>query len=322
MSDKTLVIIAEELRKTAEVILKTSQQVDETFLKAVELIYSCEGKTVVTGMGKTGLIGRKISATLSSTGSNSIFLHAAEGIHGDLGILDKKDVILAISYSGNTRELVEILPYFRFLQTPIIAVTGNLSSQLAKAADVVLDCSVPNGYEPFNLVPTVSTTLALSIGDALAVALLKKRKFNLEDFARYHPGGTIGKKLLLRVEDLMHKDQSNPLVNDTESMSEVIMVMTRKGLGCASVIDDNHKLLGIVTDGDLRRLLTRKEDIMRRTAAEAMTVNPKSATPFMLAVDALNLMEKHKITMLPVVDKEGKSVGMLHMHDLIDAGVV
>jgi arabinose-5-phosphate isomerase len=320
--DDTIELIKHELKLAAKAITIASERVSANVEEAVNLILSCEGKIVVTGMGKTGLIGRKISATLASTGTSSIFLHAAEGIHGDLGVLDKKDVVLAISYSGNTQELLSIIPYIKFLKIPIIAITGNLRSQLANNADVVLDCSVPAGFEPFDLVPTVSTTVALAIGDALAVALIKKRDFQIQDFARFHPGGTIGKKLLLTVSDLMHSGEDNPVVSEDAKLKDVILTMTQKGLGCTSVVNDKSTLVGIVTDGDLRRLLSREDDFLELSANKMMTVNPKSITPNMLAVVALNLMEEKKITMLPVVDDKNQPIGLLHMHDLINAGVV
>jgi arabinose-5-phosphate isomerase len=314
--------VKREMKLAADAIERAADKIDARMEKAVGLIYSSPGKTVVTGMGKTGLIGRKISATLASTGSTSIFLHAAEGIHGDLGILHRDDVVLAVSYSGNTQELLAIIPYIKFLQIPIIAITGNPDSQLAKSADVVLDSSVPSGSEPFNLVPTASTTVALAIGDALAVALLKKRNFQIQDLARFHPGGTIGKKLLLKVEDLMHQGKENPLVQAREKMKDVILTMTEKGLGCTNVVNEEGTLIGIITDGDLRRLMTKGGDILECSAQEAMTKEPKSISPESLAVAALTLMEDHKITMLPVTDVKRNPIGILHMHDLIRAGVV
>lgn len=322
MEKSCIEIVQRELKLVADAVILASERINSNVDKAVDLIYNCTGKTVVTGMGKTGLIGRKISATLSSTGSTSIYLHPAEGIHGDLGIMEAIDVILAISYSGNTEEILKIIPYLKFLKVPIITITGNINSQLAKNSEVVLDCSVPDNYEPFNLVPTVSTTVALALGDALAVALIERRNFQIDDFARYHPGGTIGKKLLLTVGDLMHKGEDNPIVKLQDKMRSVLLVMTEKGLGCTNVIDNNFELRGIVTDGDLRRLLTKEGNVLERTAGESMTKNPKAVNKDMLAVSALNLMEDSKITMLPVIDDKKKPIGMLHMHDLIDAGVV
>lgn len=321
-SDNIVNEVKKEMQLAAEAIRFAAERVGKEIEQAVDLIYNCSGKTVVTGMGKTGLIGRKISSTLASTGSTSIFLHAAEGIHGDLGILNKEDVVLAVSYSGNTQELIAIIPFIKFLKIPIIAITGNRISQLAKNADVVIDSSVPSDYEPFNLVPTVSTTVALAIGDAIAVALLKRRNFKVQDFARFHPGGTIGKKLLLTVSDLMHTGDQNPLVTADERMRKVILEMTEKGLGCTNVVDTEGKLIGIITDGDLRRLMFGDGNILETTAEKAMTKNPKRITEISLAVEALNVMEDNKITMLPVVSEDSKPVGMLHMHDLIRAGVV
>jgi len=314
--------IRKEMLLEAQAIKEAAERVDGDFEKAIDLIYNCSGKVVVAGMGKTGLIGRKISATLASTGTTSTFLHAAEGIHGDLGILDKKDVVIAISYTGNTSELISILPFIKFNKIPIIAITGNKESKLAKNANLVLDCWVPKDSEPFGLVPTASTTVALAIGDALAVALLKKRDFCENDFARYHPGGTIGKKLLLRVKDLMHSGEANPVVTNKVMMDEVVMEMTRKKLGSTNVIDDDGLLVGIVTDGDLRRFLAMGITDLKRRVEDIMVHNPKAVHPETLAVDALNLMEDHKITMLPVINENNKPVAMLHMHDLINAGVV
>lgn len=314
--------IKTELKHEADAILKVADRIGSNIQDALDLIANCNGKIVVTGMGKTGIIARKIAATLCSTGTTAIFLHAAEGIHGDLGMIENKDIVIAISYSGNTQELVSLIPYLKFNNVPIIALTGNKSSRLAENSDVVLDCEVPKEYEPFGLVPTASTTVILAVGDALAVAMLKKKNFNENDFARFHPGGTIGKKLIYRVSDLMHVGDKNPIVSADASTDEVIIEMTSKGLGCTSVIDKEGDLLGIVTDGDLRRLLSEKGDVRKKIASEIMTPAPKSIYSDSLAVDALNYMEKHKITMLPVIDDEGHPIGILHMHDLINAGVV
>ncbi|HCX73803.1 MAG TPA: D-arabinose 5-phosphate isomerase [Candidatus Cloacimonas sp.] len=314
--------IKNQLNLEAKAIQQAANRIDSNIKKAIELLYNCRGKVVVTGMGKTGIVARKIAATLASTGTTAIFLHAAEGIHGDLGILNKNDVVLAVSNSGNSPELTALIPFFKFMKTPLIALTGNIKSQLARNADVVIDCHVPKDYEPFGLVPTASTTVALAMGDALAVALLRKRDFKAQDFARFHPGGTIGKKLILKVEDLMHSGDKNPIVTANCQMDKVILEMTSKGLGCTSVVDSKQKLIGIVTDGDLRRFLAKGRIDMQANVTTAMTADPLSVKPQQLAVDALNLMEDHKITMLPVVDDNKHPVGMLHMHDLIDSGVV
>jgi arabinose-5-phosphate isomerase len=314
--------IKDELNLEAKAIIQVAKRVSSSIETAIEMLYNCQGKVVVTGMGKTGIIARKIAATLASTGTTAIFLHAAEGIHGDLGILSKEDIVLAVSNSGNSPELTSLIPFFKFIKTPVIALTGNTKSQLAKNADVVIDCHVPKDFEPFGLVPTASTTVALAMGDALAVALLKKKEFKAQDFARFHPGGTIGKKLILKVADLMHGGNKNPIVTHNCQMDKVILEMTSKGLGCTNVVNDKDELIGIVTDGDLRRFLAKGNLDMRANVTTAMTAAPLAVKPQQLAVDALNLMEDHKITMLPVVDDKDHPVGMLHMHDLIDSGVV
>jgi len=317
-------IVKQELLLSAKAITETAERLNPHALqKAFELIINCQGKVVVTGLGKTGIIARKISATLSSTGTTSIFLHAADGVHGDIGMIQDNDVVIAVSNSGSTKELMSVISYIKFIKVPIIALTGNTTSPLAESSDVVLDCSVPKEYEPFGLVPTASTTVALAVGDALAVALLRHKNFEEKDFALFHPGGTIGKKLLLRVSDLMHSGETLPIVTAEQKMSFVIMEMTGKKLGCTAVIDNKGILIGMLTDGDLRRQLQIKQNqLLDYTASECMTSHPKHAHPEDLAVNALNLMESHKITMLPVVDAENRPVGMLHMHDLIQAGII
>lgn len=313
--------VKKELQVEAKAITEVAERIDGNVEKAIDLLLNCQGKVIVTGMGKTGIIARKIAATLSSTGTTAIFLHAAEGIHGDLGILQKDDVVIALSNSGNTEELISIIPYFKFNKIPIIALTGNLESKLARNSDVVIDCNVPKSFEPFGLVPTASTTVALAVGDALAVALLKKRNFQETDFAKFHPGGTIGKKLLFRVEDLMHKEI--PVVNENVKMEIAIRKMLEINIGGTIVVNDSNELVGIITDGDLKRILLQNEkNIMDKTAGEGMTKNPKTTTPKILAVNALNLMEENNITLLPVVDDKNIPVGILQMHDLIEAGVV
>ena len=314
--------IKDELNLEAKAINEVADRIDSKIEDAIELLFNCKGKVVVTGMGKTGIIARKIASTLVSTGSTAIFLHAAEGIHGDLGLLEDNDVVIAVSNSGNTNELTSIIPYIKFRKIPIIALTGNLQSQLAKNASVTIDCFVPKEYEPFGLVPTSSTTVALAVGDAIAIALLKKRNFNEEDFAKFHPGGTIGKKLICKIEDLMHSGIENPIVNSTAKMNKAIIEMTSKGLGCTNVIGADGKLVGIITDGDLRRMIEKGITDLNTNVTEVMVRNPRSMHSQELAVDALNLMEDNKITMLPIVDENNNLVGMLHMHDLINAGVV
>ncbi|PKN78824.1 MAG: D-arabinose 5-phosphate isomerase [Candidatus Cloacimonetes bacterium HGW-Cloacimonetes-1] len=316
--------VVHELQLESQAIMIVANQLNETELQiAFNFLSNCKGKVVLTGMGKTGIIARKISATLASTGTTSIFLHAAEGIHGDLGMLQPEDVVIAISNSGNTQELLSIIPYIKFLRVPLISLTGNLQSQLALNSDAVLNCSVPKEFEPFGLVPTSSTTVALAVGDALAVSLLKHKSFAAEDFAKFHPGGTIGKKLLLRVSDLMHTGTDLPAVSEFDTMSEVVATISAHRLGCAVVIAEDGSLSGMITDGDLRRqLLEKKHQLLDFTAKDCMTSSPKRLEPEDLAINALNIMESYKITMLPVVDKELKPVGMLHLHDLIQAGII
>ncbi|PID27646.1 MAG: D-arabinose 5-phosphate isomerase [Candidatus Cloacimonadota bacterium] len=318
----TFEIIKSEFEKVADAVLKAGNAIDENYEKAVELIYNCKGHVIVAGIGKTGIIGRKMAATLTSTGTTAVFLHAAEGIHGDLGIITENDVIIAISYSGNSSELVSLIPFFKLRKCPIIAFTGNADSKLAKNSDVFINCRVDTGLEPFDLVPTVSTTLTLAACDAVAVAVLKKKNFEIHDFALFHPGGTIGKKLLLKVDDLMHSGEKNPVIDTDASLHDVILKMSSPNLGCTNVIDKEGKLVGIITDGDLRRMLVKNPDLNTVLAESIMTKNPKTGFPGMLAVEALNLMEKYKITMLPIVCDDKKPAGMLHMHDLINAGVV
>lgn len=316
--------LQKELKLEAEAILRVAEKLDPAQAeKAFNILRDCQGKVVVTGIGKTGIIARKISATLASTGTTSIFLHAAEGIHGDLGMLQPSDAVLAVSHSGNTQELVSIIPFIKFIGIPLIAITGNPGSALAQAADAVLDCGLPEDYDALGMIPTSSTTVALAMGDALAILLLRERNFTLADFARFHPGGNIGKKLLLKVQDLMHTGNELPRVGTGASMSEAILEMTSKKLGCTAVENDDGRLAGMITDGDLRRQIQlRKDKLLAHRAADCMTPSPKRCRAEDLAVDALRLMEDHKITMLPVVDEDDKVIGMLHMHDLIRAGIL
>ncbi len=314
--------IKDELNLEAKAISEVADRIDSKIEIAIDLLFNCKGKVVITGMGKAGIIAHKIAATLVSTGTTAIFLHAAEGIHGDLGLLDDNDVVIAVSNSGNTNELTSIIPYIKFHKIPIIALTGNLQSQLAKNASITIDCFVPKEYEPFGLVPTSSTTVALAVGDAIAITLLKKRNFNEEDFAKFHPGGTIGKKLICKIEDLMHKGDKNPVIKQNETLNKAIIEMTSKGLGCTNVIGTDGKLAGIITDGDLRRILEKGIMDLNVPVVDVMVKSPRSMHPQELAVDALTLMEDNKITMLPIVDENNKPIGMLHMHDLINAGVV
>lgn len=311
------------LRIEAESIQSLIERIGEEFLQAIDILLFCEGRVVVTGMGKSGIIGKKIAATLASTGTPALFLNPAEGIHGDLGMITKGDVLIAISNSGETEELNKILPLIKRLDVKLISLTGGLNSTLAMISDVVLDVGVKEEACPFGLIPTASTTAALAMGDALAVALLEKRGFKEEDFAFYHPGGTLGKKLLLKVEDLMHKGKDIPVVYEDASMKDAILEISSKKLGMTSVLDNKGKLSGIITDGDLRRLLEKGEtDIFRIKANDVMTRNPKTIKGSELAAKAVSIMEQHSITSLIVVNEDNKPEGIIHLHDLLKTGVV
>jgi len=307
----------------AQGVLSLIDRVDGNFVRAVDLLYNCKGKVVVTGLGKSGLIGRKIAATLSSTGTPSLFLHASEGIHGDLGIIMKGDVVLAVSNSGETDELLKILSIIRRLGLKIIVMTGNPSSSLSRAADVILNAAVKEEACPMGLSPTASTTAALAMGDALAVVLLEKKGFKEEDFALRHPGGTLGRKLLLRVDDLMHRDKELPLVYQDTPMKETLLEITSKRLGVTGVVDGKGGLVGVITDGDLRRGLESKGDIFRLKAQELMSRNPKTIPADALAARAVAIMEQHSITSLFILENGGrKPSGVVHLHDLLKAGIV
>jgi len=306
-----------------EALAKIAEKIDNNFEKAINILFNCKGKVVVTGMGKSGLIGQKIAATLSSTGAPSFFLHPAEGSHGDLGMLEKRDVVIAISNSGETEELITILPIIKRLDLKLISLTGNPNSSLAKAGDAVLYVGAEKEACPLGLAPTASTTAALAMGDALAVILLKKRGFKEEDFAFLHPGGILGKRLLLKVEDLMHTGEMIPVVSPETEMKDVIYVISSKGFGAAGIVE-NGKLIGIFTDGDLRRSLAKNENPLNKKVDEFMTKNPKSILKNELAMKALQKMEQFAITSLFVLsDDEDKNViGIIHLHDLLKAGIV
>jgi len=308
----------------AEAIRDLVGRLDENFLKAVEIILHCEGKVVVTGVGKSGIIGKKIASTLASTGTPAFFLHPADGLHGDLGMLEGRDVVLAISNSGETEELAQILPVIKRQGNKLIVFTGNPSSTLAKAGDVVIDVSVKEEACPLGLAPTASTTASLAMGDALAVALLERRGFRREDFAMLHPGGTLGRKLLLRVRDLMHTGEEFPRVYEETLMKEVLVEITSKRLGVTAVLNSKGELVGVITDGDLRRALERYPDLLSRRASDCMTRNPKWIEADALAAQAVQRMEEHSITSLFVFQRPGDKVpvGIVHLHDLLKAGVV
>ncbi len=310
------------LATEARAVAALEHRLNEAFAEACRLILECEGRVVVTGMGKSGHIGSKIAATLASTGSPSFFLHPAEAIHGDIGMITVKDVVLALSNSGETDEILTILPGIKRLDVPLIALVGRHGSSLARHANVVLDVSVPAEACPLNLAPTASTTAALAMGDALAVAVLEARGFSEEDFARSHPGGSLGRRLLLHVEDIMRTGEQLPVVGPETLLSAGLLEMSKKGLGMTTVVDEDRVVLGIFTDGDLRRALDRQLDVHLTTMSEVMVEGCKVASPRMLAAEAVHLMEAHRITALPVVDGHGTLVGALNVHDLLRAGVM
>ena len=313
------------LRMEAEAILELVPRVDANFAAAVSLILECPGRTVITGMGKSGIIGRKMAATFASTGTPSFYLHPAEGIHGDLGMVTADDVVIALSNSGETGEILNILPSLRRIGAKIIAMVGNANSTLAKNSDVVLDVGVEKEACPLGLAPTSSTTAALAYGDAIALALLQKRNFTASQFAVFHPGGSLGRKLLLTVGNIMHKGEENPLVSAETTVQEALFVITDKGLGAVSVVDEEGKMLGVLTDGDIRRGLSKGVDFLQRSVADLMTKAPKYITADKLAAQALHLMESNQpkpITVLPVLDENKVVIGLLHMTDLVRQGVV
>lgn len=304
------------LKIEAQALQDVLARLDDTFEKAVDILFACKGHVVVTGMGKSGLIGRKISATLSSTGTPSFFLHPADALHGDLGMLARGDAMLAVSYGGETEEIIQLLEALKRLEAPLVTLTGKIQSTLAKASDVVLDVSVREEACSLNLAPTASTTVAMAVGDALAVSLLERRGFQPEDFAELHPAGRLGTKLL-RVENKMHAGDALPRVAVDAPMPEVIHEMSRKGLGMTTVLEADGRLAGILTDGDLRRLMEKHRGAtLEMTAGSAMTRNPQTIGPHVLASEALNQMEKRKITSVVVVDEARKVLGVVHLHDL------
>ena len=310
------------LATEAEAVAALEHRLGEPFAEACQLLLRCEGRVVVTGMGKSGHVGSKIAATLASTGTPSFFLHPAEAIHGDIGMITPKDVVLALSNSGETDELLTILPVIKRLDVPLVALTGKAGSTLARYATVTLDVSVPAEACPLNLAPTASTTATLAMGDALAVAVLEARGFTEEDFARSHPGGSLGRRLLLHVEEVMRRGEDLPAVGPDTPLSAGLLEMSRKGLGMTTIVDDARRVIGVFTDGDLRRALDGQLDVHGTRMRDVMTANPKTARPRMLAAEAVHLMETHRITALPVVDDAGTLVGALNVHDLLRAGVM
>lgn len=297
-------------------------RIDSSFVKACDLILACTGRVVVVGMGKSGHIGRKIAATLASTGTPAFFVHPAEASHGDMGMITANDVVLALSNSGTTNEIITLLPLIKRQGMTLISMTGNPDSTLATAAQVNLDTQVAQEACPLNLAPTSSTTVTLVLGDALAIALLEARGFTPEEFAFSHPGGALGRRLLLKVEHVMHSGDELPAVSQTASLREALLEMTQKGLGMTLILTKNQTLAGIFTDGDLRRALDKGIDVRDAHIAELMTHGGKTARPEMLAAEALKIMEDHKINSLPVVNQDNQAIGAINMHDLLRAGVI
>jgi len=304
------------LKIESQAIQDVLARLDATFVKAVDILFACKGRVVVTGMGKSGLIARKVSATLSSTGTPSFFLHPAEALHGDLGMLARGDAMLAVSYGGETEEIISLLEALKRLEVPLVTLTGKTSSTLAEASDVALDVSVREEACSLNLAPTASTTVAMAVGDALAVSLLERRGFRPDDFAALHPAGRLGQKLL-RVEHKMHAGDALPRVSRDTPMPDVIHEMSRKGLGMTTVLEPDGRLAGILTDGDLRRLMEKHRGAtLEMTAETTMTRDPQTIGPHVLASEALNLMERRKITSVVVVDEARGVLGVVHLHDL------
>ena len=322
-ADKLIARGKQVLRIEAQAITELIEKLGPGFYEAVMLLYQCQGKVVVTGVGKSGLICQKIAATLASTGTPAIFLHPVEGFHGDLGVLARGDVMIALSNSGETKEVNRLLPIVKRMGVPLIVFTGKAESTLARFGDVVLDTSVKEEACPMNLVPTASTTAALAVGDALAVTLLEKRGFKEEDFAMLHPGGALGRRLLYRVEDLMHTGDAVPLVSHKILIKEAIIEMTSKRFGVTGVLDDSGNFIGVITDGDLRRGLEMGGDLFACRISEIMTRNPKTIFRDNLAAKALQRIEQYSITSLFVVKREDekKVEGIIHIHDLLKAGI-
>jgi arabinose-5-phosphate isomerase len=321
-SVRTLDLARRVLAIEADAVLKIAARLDDAFAQAVALILDCRGRVIVSGIGKSGHIGRKIAATMSSTGTPAYFVHAAEAVHGDLGMIARDDVLIALSNSGENDELLTIVPLVKRQGGKLIAITGNAASALAREADIHLDAHVDEEACPLNLAPTASTTVALALGDALAVALLDARGFGAEDFARSHPGGALGRKLLTHVRDVMQAAERVAVVHTDTAVAIALAAISRGGLGMAAVLDANGKLAGIFTDGDLRRALEKMGDLREVTVGDIMSRNPRTIGPDRLAVEAVEMMERHKVNQLLVTDVTGQLVGALNMHDLFRAKVV
>jgi arabinose-5-phosphate isomerase len=319
-------MILERARRVLEIEAKAIAalvpRLGEEFIRAVDVLYECQGRVVLTGMGKSGLVAKKIAATLTSTGTPALYLHPAEGVHGDLGMIVRGDVVVAVSNSGSTTEIMEILPSLKRFGATLIALVGNVNSVLAQESDVTLDVGVDEEACSLNLTPTASTTAALAMGDALAVALLEKRGFKAEDFASIHPGGRLGRRLIVRVRDLMRVGSEIPIISEETLMRDAILEISTKRLGLTMVVDGEGRLSGIVTDGDLRRGLEKYSNLLEQQVKECMAMSPKVIDRDELAARAVQVMEHHKITSLLIVDPAGRPDGVIHLHDILQAGVV
>jgi arabinose-5-phosphate isomerase len=318
--EESIASAREVLRIESQAVAKLIDRVGEEFAKAVELILQCKGRVIITGIGKSGIVGKKIAATLTSTGTSTIFMHPAEGVHGDLGMVLKNDLVICISKSGDTDEITKLFPVFRKRNVPIITMTGNLRSALAQRSDVVLDVGVDEEACPNDLAPTASTTATMAMGDALAVALLKRRNFNSDDFAFLHPGGSLGKKLL-KIDELMFTGHLVPCVSLLAGIREIILEISGKRFGCTCVLDDKAKLAGIITDGDLRRLMLQPSQLEQQRAKDLMNTHPKVVKSGSQAVKALDMMKQHNIMQVVVVNDAYQPVGIVHLHDLLEAGI-
>jgi len=318
--NKTKEVARRVIRMEKEAVSALEERIDDQFVHAVNLIFKTKGRVVVTGLGKSGAIGRKISATLTSTGTASYFLHAAEGAHGDLGMVHRDDIVICISKSGETEELYHLLPVFKKLQIPVVAITGGMKSTLAKNADVVLNTAVKEEACPHDLAPTTSTTAALVMGDALAIALLERRNFSRSDFAFLHPGGNLGKRLLMTVDDLMEKGDDLPFCNSGDDMKKVTIEMAHKR-GICPIVDEQFHIIGVITTGDLNRLLEQTESFFHIKAQDVMNKDPKVITSGTLAAEALSRMEDYRVIALPVVGADKKLIGVVHLHDILQAGI-
>lgn len=315
-------IIREVLEIEGKAVLSLRDKVGMEARQAVEAILACKGKVIVTGMGKSGAIGRKMASTLSSTGTPAVFLHPGEGMHGDIGVVAPEDLVILVSYNGETEELINLIPFFKRMGVKLIALTGNPSSTIGKASDIVIDVGVPKEACPLGLAPTSSTTATLAMGDAIAIAVMQMRRFGREDFARLHPGGTLGRRLLLRVEDVMRTEERHAVAKKETLVKDVLFAITKARGGAASIIDEEGKLVGIITDGDIRRHLLKDEKTLGKRAEEIMTPSPFKIEKGKLAVEALKIMQEHNIDDLPVVDADGHALGMIDIVDLAKAGIL